>query len=343
MSIEFKKQVTELKQSISLTGDNSKNGLEKRRENALEIKNSLNELLKNSDGTMDSSLISQLIQEVDDISKYENWCKVLLPYISGIIKKDDLRSADYPNASKYGAEGDKEILQDNDLFETRYYVGLHPEANFVTEDLVIIRADTPPNFNEFWHLHTDTDEIVTCYGQYQVLYQISEQIKTANFVQNDILFVNKGTRHSMQSTDSIVNTNFCVKTPDKIRDASKTMMSFTTANSEPSAFPIPLAMTNNGIYSSESLDLNLPYVINSIELKSGQNLSISNNNNSLVWIVKGQGQIISNGNEIQKFKNTPDGKFSDGDVIILDKSFPIEIVANSKLTMFMVIKNALTM
>lgn len=338
---EYKKQIEELKQSISLTGDNSIVGLKNRRLIAITIKEKLDEWLIHNVNSQESIIVKQLITELVEISRYENWGKIILPYTSGIIKKSQLRFNDYENSSKYG--GIDELSENQNLFERRYYIGISPMNNYVTEDLVVVRADTPPNFNEYWHLHTDTDEIVTCFGYYQVIYQSNNQINTVNYVKNDILFVNKGTRHSMQSIDSIPNSNFCVKTADKIADQNRSMMSFTTRNSEPKAFAIPLVIKDTSNYSSDGLGLDIPYVINSIDLEYGQKLSIKNNAQSLIWIVKGQGQVVLNNEIAKKFKHTLDNQLSEGDVIILDKLTPVEIRANSKLTMFMVIKNTLTM
>jgi hypothetical protein len=264
---------------------------------------------------------------------YENWTKVILPKTSGIIKESEIKTKKYPNSSNRDIENSN---FNKNLYEDRFYLGLSTNYDFVLDDMVIARADTPDTFTEFWHLHTNTDEIVTCFGNYDVIHGESENPTVNSFVKNDLILVKKGTRHSMQNTSGKMASNFCVKTKEQMLDGDKNESSYSVGEC---IQRLPLSKDSSGNWvTSRKYDLKLPYYIDSISLDQGENLSITTQTQRILWIVRGEANVEPH--FPQEFRSS--GCVERGDAIILDSNSGIEIKANCPDTVIFSVTRLIT-
>ena len=284
--------------------------------------------------------LNGLVSRNKEIYYYENWGKVLLPYKSGIIRKESLRNKKYLNSSP--TDNNQELHIKDTRFEERYYIGIDPTLDYVTQDLVVIRADTPADFAEFWHLHTNTHEYVFCYGEYEVIVSSEENscVETKSFSTNDMIIINRGTRHSMQSIDTRTTSNFCAKPPQSVYDNRTDLPSFPTKSTKPGVGKIPLATITKNVKTSEGLHFELPYTIKSITLLQDEGYSFTESAKSLAFIVEGQAAIEEFPTAKEEFFIDQEKGIHSGDVIVLDSGMELKVKnPNSEpLVIFQVIK-----
>lgn len=143
----------------------------------------------------------------------ENFSQMILPEKSWIISPKDFKTEQYLNMQK---------LLWIDVLEPREYIWIVPEAHSDLDAPSLVTADTPANYEQPWHDHSDNWEITfyTWKSKWKYMFDWKEYEIDADFW--DFIIFPPKTFHTIQNPNDFPIKNMSVKLPWALLDRGKT-------------------------------------------------------------------------------------------------------------------------